>query len=99
MKIKEFVRVYEDGTIAYRVGKKITQVFDPYRVPRDSFGRLDKFTRFCRFCVIAYSCLEFERVDRRFKPPRRFVEIPFLKAVEDYEKLMEVDRYEREQER
>ena len=84
MKTKEFVRIYEDGTVAFRVSKKITKAFDPYRL------REDRFNRFWRFCVIAYRCLSFNKVDRRFKPSKAFVEIPYEKAVNDFEKLYEI---------
>ena len=78
-KIKEFVRVYEDDTMAYRFGKKITESWDPFRMEKD------QFVAFWRFCVVAYRCLiDPERVDRRFRPPKAFAEIPFEKAVEDY---------------
>lgn len=57
-KTKEFIRVYEDGTIAYRLGRKITEAWDPFRMERD------RYVAFWRFCSIAYRCFDFDRVDR-----------------------------------
>lgn len=78
--VEEYIRIYEDGRIAFRVGIKITKAWDPWKENNDKFWK---------FCTYAYNCLPNDKIDARFKPPLLYKELPYLKIVDDYEKLME----------
>jgi hypothetical protein len=59
MKIKEKIRLYEDGTISWVINGRVTKKFDPFDYPTERFLQKFVIALIWRFCPM--------KLDRRFK--------------------------------
>ena len=73
----EFVRVYSNGEVAYRLGNHISKRWDPYDYSSNEIWR---------FCVIFYECLPFNKIDHRFNHGILYHEILMERVDDDFKR-------------